>query len=1132
MIRWKTGAAVSLSAAILLGSLTAPTTKADGPFWNRSQPQTSVEELAEDIDELEEEIQRYGSVIAKSPDIWGEARLTRHRQEFERQMAEQLDKFKPTINAEISRSDQAFLTQSLAIAAAIQGGVPGGGGNGSAGENEGTIVNVQPPEIQLDTLNSLVTPIVGAPASTSPPPANQITVSRTNPGGLLNSTFGPTPSEGDVLIELEPTVLLDQRKRFLNHLHEIRRINEGDDTADAPGYSLNLVRVPVSVLPGDKTRQGYGAEITITAENYVTEELLPTVFRELVINDLVDQLALPLTKMVDLTWDLHEEIELLEVTISRLKQDEQDIRQVHANLMMKSPEFLSDLRQMAAAPAPGLGTLSAKQSYLRDIQDNVDLGQDGALDMAAAAADKYYPTAVRAVQNEIGTATTSGTRAQERLANAALQLATVAPPTSARARRGRYAIPPTQVLAVFGSEELATVASALFRARERLECNGRLHMSDVQAFLAEELNAAYDLLSADRVETTATSEQSFRIPFRQSLSMSLANEIRDMHDVDVSRRWFFENDVHGETGSTSADNATEALAWAVLVESVLLNDHLNADIKRVSQDPNCSTCNYMPGLVFYGPDPNPEARQAFMEYVNCRWPIHVFALDPQVQEQNVADTFSLRREMQVALALAVGTGQVNAQSMTRFVRRIEMDLRTIALNRTVVGFGHGDDTFGWRFFPRFQTPPIEGNARVFWRDLLHGGPSRDDLTRTQRLEPGMRECVAIVLMPSFIRHLRFDVRSNWFELASHTLDIENKRWVHKGDIGASMEDTVEWSKMIRSMEDSTMVCMNDAHLYRHGEVERMLRRVKQLSAELPLQTMYGDVPNDNTIGGFQMFSAGVTDLAPELTGFYGSPGINPGSPTKMFLVGKNFSVHETRVIAGLKQVDFRLLSREVMEVTIPAGVRTETRRKKPCEDTANCLDCNAKGADTEEVVDIHLATPYGVTSHLHVPVDRPTGSVAPLMWSPENLPVTYLYTKTSDAVPFEVTVAAGGIRAAPPHGLNIQVPAGVLAPNKAARLIAFVSTPDHQLGASIVLTNLSLSRSGRNYIVDAANFKTLHEGIRNVVVPHLKVKYGKNPPATDTFTVVVEGAIDIGSETIVPIGNKLLIPIQIRKATP
>ena len=93
-------------------------------------------------------------------------------------------------------------------------------------------------------------------------------------------------------------MMLNEMATYINHLHELRRINEGSDTNDAPGYALDLVRVPVSVLPGKKTREGYGAEITITATPHVTTDPSPT-FKSLVENDLVDLLAPPLTQWVN-----------------------------------------------------------------------------------------------------------------------------------------------------------------------------------------------------------------------------------------------------------------------------------------------------------------------------------------------------------------------------------------------------------------------------------------------------------------------------------------------------------------------------------------------------------------------------------------------------------------------------------------------------------------------------------------------------------------------------------------------------------------------------------------------------------------------------------------------------------------
>ena len=127
--------------------------------------------------------------------------------------------------------------------------------------------------------------------------ADPVVIARTAPFMLPAGPQGV--SFGDKPLGLEPTLHLDQLSRYLNHLNQLRRINEGDDSADSPGYSLNLVRVPVSITPGSLTRKGHGAEITFIAEPILGDDLLPATFRNLVINDLVDIIAPPLTWAVN-----------------------------------------------------------------------------------------------------------------------------------------------------------------------------------------------------------------------------------------------------------------------------------------------------------------------------------------------------------------------------------------------------------------------------------------------------------------------------------------------------------------------------------------------------------------------------------------------------------------------------------------------------------------------------------------------------------------------------------------------------------------------------------------------------------------------------------------------------------------
>ena len=47
---------------------------------------------------------------------------------------------------------------------------------------------------------------------------------------------------------------------------------------------------------------------------------------------------------------------------------------------------------------------------------------------------------------------------------------------------------------------------------------------------------------------------------------------------------------------------------------------------------------------------------------------------------------------------------------------------------------------------RVQTPDEEGNITVAFRDLLLGGQSKDARLKQHRIEPGIRECYAMIVM--------------------------------------------------------------------------------------------------------------------------------------------------------------------------------------------------------------------------------------------------------------------------------------------------------------------------------------------------------------------------------------------------
>lgn len=943
----------------------------------------TVQALAHDLDALEELIEKFGSVVVKQPDVWGQARLTKHREEFEKIMVAELSNFSFTLQGSISVTDQAYFADAAALSAAAVG-TP----------RRGVISN--------STATSAAAPAAQAPPPAPPPvpqpqplplPDQSDTFAAFSNINRTPVRTGPTLEFAGAKtgISVEPTVLLDQRARYLNHLHELRRINEGDDTADSPGYALNLVRIPVSILPGKCTDIGCGAEVTMTLTPYLSEELLPTTFRNLVMNDVIDQIGFPVTQFInDPTNNVYlspqnvADIDsLIEFVLSKTNeailnsQQEKDkvlayLAKPNLKQLFERPEWiwfrqlgdyikLHEVREHITVAGKTKevhkrnNELSIAEQKLLEIAKDQELKKIGDLTplielkeqavtdnewkkMSPQSKIEILNKATEKVIKPLEKEAEKGSINREAMQKALSRSNARVSIPATKSRRARLPFPPSEIVDIYGYDfayHLAADAYAVF-ARERFSkpCldsdHVYIHLPDIQGYLQEEVNAAYQLLSSP----CGAGLWSFCTP-------ELAAAIRAHQKNRI-----FEVCMHFKAAMTAITMkegiqhiTIAALVWAILVESALLTDQLVQDMKESAAAKGCA-CLPTGWLPYFLPNPPPEARQAFNEYVRCRWPIHVFALDPATQQQNLADTFSSRREMQLALSLAFVSGQLSARNMMRFARRIEYDFATIDLNGTAIGFSHGDETFGWRFYPRFQTPDVESNFTVFFRDLLIGGPNRNDLLRQRRLEPGMRECVAIVIMPSFVPYATLNVSSNWFKLTNpkcKTLDASY---------------AMKLSNVVKSIENcAPRVC--DGDCYRDGDLVRLLQKVKQLETRLPLQSAMVQVPYENTLGGFAMFNTGITDLAPELIGWYGSPSINPKEPTTIFLVGNHFSVHGTRVIAGGQFVaNTEMLSRQVMKAVIPAGPIL-------------------MGDACQQFVGIHLATPYGVTQHLLVPVCNP-----------------------------------------------------------------------------------------------------------------------------------------------------------------
>ena len=181
--------------------------------WAEAGP--TVTDIGRRVDHVGESLRNDGIVVIKQPDVYSQARLTKYRQDFENEMLLELGTFKMILSARIGRLDSATTTSTTSLGAAL--GPPG------------------------STQVAVPTP----PTAPAFGPADQIDFSKTP---FANVTVGQT-NHGN--LGVEPTVFLDEKKRFLDHLNEIRRVSLGPDQNDSSGYGLYLSACPSRSRPAN-----------------------------------------------------------------------------------------------------------------------------------------------------------------------------------------------------------------------------------------------------------------------------------------------------------------------------------------------------------------------------------------------------------------------------------------------------------------------------------------------------------------------------------------------------------------------------------------------------------------------------------------------------------------------------------------------------------------------------------------------------------------------------------------------------------------------------------------------------------------------------------------------------------------
>jgi hypothetical protein len=324
----------------------------------------------------------------------------------------------------------------------------------------------------------------------------------------------------------------------------------------------------------------------------------------------------------------------------------------------------------------------------------------------------------------------------------------------------------------------------------------------------------------------------------------------------------------------------------------------------------------------------------------------VYAIEPVIAQQNVADAFGRSKRSAFDLLAAGPMGPWRALVGIAADRRAADDETAIRLNPTMVGFGAGQNTFGWIFYPRLQTGAGKSGRLLTDVALLLNGRIVDPIGGDQSIEPGQRECTALIEMPNFVPKIEFISVANWFRTS---------------EAGDGQKSELEKAAILSRKLTATETALNQAKKEgqcRPEEYEIAMDRINQLKDMMPTQRLVVRVPSSGDHNDSRIFCSQSMQLRPMLVDWHGKPP-EPGEESTFIIEGRNFSVHDTHVIAGGKPAKSVLVSRNVLSVTIA----------KDAAPTPSGLG--------EPLLDINVATPNGVSNHLLIKMAAPRSEHGP-----------------------------------------------------------------------------------------------------------------------------------------------------------
>lgn len=858
--RWTCLVLIQL-ATVLNGCSWRPTANqhhlADSTFGIRHTghyPPNSTLALAAEVTQIEDEIRRNGSITVKAPDVWGDANLMNSIQEYETEMKGTLGDFEEVLSAYLARSDQAELQSATGLAAGVAGGFNANGG--------------AMPLTQAQ-VTQLVLPSVGEGQGSN--------IANTPPSQLLNDFVTAVPARAKGGVGVEPTELLRQHSTYIGVNQALRRRNMGDDRSRQAGYGLYKFRVPVSVLPGRQTNEGYAAVVNIRARMHIDAAHLKYTFSKLVVADVVDNTA----DEIFSKWENFK---------ATPKEKVIDVARKSLPMGMLMPE--AQVSEAAEAVLQAMGADQASGNELETASEQM--------------ADALFSEQDSPAKSEFRGKFQQRLQAEES-AQGPLEMA-IGPPLIPTVES--FSLPVTPVDPSHDLEKTYGISvDALGKFVYAAFDGQRPKRAEIRQFLFDVLAQRYEIIRRSG-RLLATSP----VPNSPLIIVEAADLLSRGCDIEMQRRYWIEDNI--QCGGDRAE-----IDWILALQAGVLDHNIKRMVEELRLQGKISEADaQIAACIHFFADPisdQDESVRIWDTIIQEAFPVHVFALDPQVEEQNAYDAFNRRREMQIALALSVAGGGFNTAQKVDMSRQLALDMAAIDLNRTAVAFSHDNDTFGWYFYPRIQSPPTEkSNIAALARLLWSNGPTQHYDRKHLQIEPGMRECEVLIAMPSFVPQVEFDVTTNW------------ERLTNPGATKSSYEEMVALGGRVHRLR-CNLSGANDEQCFRPGDYGRLISRVDQLEKMLSLQTYEVGLPFEYEQSGVDLFDRGNMQLRPELHDFYGLQYVttdkDEGDSTHFFLRGKNFHPTQTHVIVGgaksdsyspSTEPDVQVISRTLIRVKV------------------------------------------------------------------------------------------------------------------------------------------------------------------------------------------------------------------------